>query len=91
MPEKDEGFPPRGAVERKLQDLLSGRIAREGASAWAAELALEGHPRVTDMAAWDALSALAMSDGKDADDDGYLYNNGSFLAWLEALRASPQA
>lgn len=90
MTGRDEGYPPRGGVERKLQDLLTGRITREDASAWALELSADGHPRVTDKAAWETLAALAMSDGKDPDDDGYLYNNESFAKWLEELRASPQ-
>ena len=92
MDRSEEKLPSRKFVERKLEDLLSGRISREEAAEWARPYALgkiAEHDSPKDVPSWEALTALAMSDVKDPDDGGYLYNNASFRSWLEQLRAAP--
>lgn len=83
-----EQFPARSAVERKLTDLLEGRISRSEAAAWAWPLVADNQPRVTDFAAWDALTSISMCDGKHPDGT-CMYDKVSFRAWLEQLRAAP--
>lgn len=90
--DRSEQLPARSVIELKLEDLLAGRISREEVAGWARPYALgekaeREDPK--DIPAWEALTSLAMSDTKDPDDGGYLYNNTSFRSWLEQLRASP--
>lgn len=92
MDRSEEELPPRSIVERKLEDLLAGRITPEAAAEWARPYALGDvaeRADLTDIPSWEALTSLAMSDVKDPDDGGYLYNKVSFRAWLEQLRAAP--
>lgn len=84
-----EIFPARLDVERKLLELLEGKMRREEVTAWASRLLERAeNVRVTDSGAWSALSSLAMCDGKHSD-GSYMYGKASFRAWLEQLRAAP--
>lgn len=84
-----EAFPARVEVERKILELLEGRVSREDVTAWSNRLLerTEGIG-VTYSAAWSALSALVLCDGKQPD-GSYMYNKASFRAWLEQLQAAP--
>lgn len=91
MDRSEEQLPPRSIVERKLEELLAGRITRETVAEWARPYALGDvaeHADLTDIPSWDALSSLAMCDGKHSDGN-YMYDKVSFRAWLEQLRAAP--
>lgn len=91
MDRSEERLPPRRIVERKLEDLLAERITQEAAAEWARPYALGDvaeHAELTDIPSWDALSSLAMCDGKHSD-GSYMYDKASFRAWLEQLRATP--
>lgn len=91
MERSEEKLPPRSVVERKLEDLLADRVTPEAAAEWARPYALGDvaeNADLTDIPSWDALSSLAMCDGKHSN-GSYMYDKVSFRAWLEQLRASP--
>lgn len=86
-----ETLPSRVIVERKLEDLLAGRISPEVVAQWARPYALGDYAEyadITDTPSWEALTALAMCDGKHSNGE-YMYDKSSYLLWLERLRASP--
>ena len=91
MNQGEGSLPPRNVIERKLEDLLADRMTRETVAAWASPFALgevAEKSDLTDIPAWDALTSLAMCDGRHSD-GSYMYDKASFRAWLEQLRASP--
>ncbi|WP_168077241.1 hypothetical protein [Caulobacter sp. SSI4214] len=86
--------PTREDVLAKLEDLVAGRTDRELASSWAgnwlAEDRIPGHQvHVTDLAAWNALTAIAGADTFGGDRK-YLYDEEDFAAWANALNAAPR-
>jgi len=85
-------LPGREEVERKLQELIDGTVAREEASEWARPFIVEeaGPPRVADEAAWTAIGAIGMADAPTTD-RRYLYDVEDFEAWLQELRDAPPA
>lgn len=85
--------PPREDVFAKLEELMTGRISRETAAAWASHWLAEDHGpgrdvRVTDLAAWTALTSMAGADSHGGDRP-YLYDEEDFAAWRDQLSASP--
>jgi hypothetical protein len=85
----DRRFPPpspsREEVERKLLDLIEGRITREEASAWASPWVTADEPGIDDEAVWDAVGALWAADGPTIDRP-YLFGREDFEAWLTEFR-----
>jgi len=74
----DQRLPSRAAVEKILEDLLIDQISRENAAAWARPYALgeiADREEVRDLAAWDALSSLALCDLKQPDTGVYMYKS----------------
>lgn len=81
------------AVEKILDDLLIDRISRENTAAWARPYAMgeiADQEEVRDLAAWDALSSLALCDLKQPDAGVYKYDKVGVRAWLEQLHAVPR-
>jgi len=73
--------PSREEVERKLLDLIAGRITREEASAWASPWAGAYESGIEDEALEDALQGLYLADGPTIDRP-YLYERVDFEKWL---------
>ena len=82
-------FPVRAAVDRKLVELIEGRISRAEAEIWAQKIwDNDEHVKVTDWPAWDAVKNLTAADLKDAPND-CAYELSDFVKWLDTLRQAP--
>jgi len=79
--------PPPSAeeVERKLLDLVEGRITREEADDWAMRWVAADDAGVDDDNIWEALRHLA-GCSMPTTDRSYLYNRKDFEAWLADFR-----
>ncbi|WP_253862610.1 hypothetical protein [Prauserella halophila] len=73
-------------------DLLEGRRSREDVDDWAAPWAtLDDLPEIDDELVWDTLGWLfgcAMPDPSRPHNNGYLFGEVDFRAWLEEFDAA---
>jgi hypothetical protein len=86
--------PSREIVLAKLDELLTGQTDREQASAWASRWLAEDHVlgaevRVTDLAAWTALTSIGSADTYGGE-RAYLYDKEDFASWAAELMAAPR-
>lgn len=77
--------PSRAEVEARLLDLISGRLGREEATAWAMQWVAASDPGVDDEVVWSGLNNLAGADAPSTDRP-FLYEDVDFRAWLAELR-----
>ncbi|GAA1228219.1 hypothetical protein GCM10009676_08170 [Prauserella halophila] len=84
--------PSRDEVRQAIVDLLEGRRSREEVDRWAAPWAtLDDLPEIDDELVWDTLDWLfgcATIDPSNLANNGYLFGEADFRAWLEEFDAA---
>jgi len=81
-------YPDRAVLQKMIEDLIAGRVTREGVTKWADGLRLEGDSHeISDFPAWEVLKKLCGADAT-APDRPYLYVESDFYRWLKELKQS---
>lgn len=75
--------PNRIEVERKLLDLIAGRIHRSSVADWANQF-FKNDVEVADPKTWRAIVQMSGADLATTD-RAYLHDERDFSAWLEEL------
>ena len=77
--------PSEDEVQRKLVDLVEGRVTREEADDWAMRWVVADDPGIEDKNIWAAIGHLA-GCAMPTTDRAYLYGQSDFEAWLADFR-----
>lgn len=77
--------PSRSELEARLNELISGELARDEATAWAMRWVAAPDAGVDDPVVWRALNNLAGADAPSIDRD-FLFGEDDFRSWLDELR-----